>query len=87
MTTTTLKTESESNYNDILVAYNELIGAKEELDKRNPNLITFATRYFSFLEKCGNTDDQNNKQPFIQTMSLDDIKEFKEFLKNWYSSA
>ena len=86
ITVSTLKTEIESNYNDIKIAFDELTRAKNEINKVNPNLITFATRYFAFVEKCGNTDNQNNKQPFIQTMSLDDIKEFKEFLRNWYST-
>lgn len=77
-----LKSEIESSYNKINDIYKQIVKAQETLNSKNPNLITFTTRYLSFLDKCGKGD-----KPLIQTLSVEELTEFKNVLKEWYNST
>ena len=76
-----LKQEIESSYNKINDIYKQIAKAQELLNSKNPNLISFTTRYLSFLDKCGKGD-----KPLIQTLSVEELTEFKNVLKEWYNS-
>jgi hypothetical protein len=80
-TITLLKTEIQSYYDDVNEMYQQIKKAYEIIISPNPNLITFTTRYLSFVDKCG-----KKGEPLVLTLTVTEFNDIKELLKTWYQT-
>jgi len=80
-----LKMEMLLNLNSSFELLHEVEKAHEFISKDNPNLINFSTRYLAFLDNAGKFFKEE-KKPLVLSLTIEELKEFKNLLIEWYKN-